>query len=81
MLLFYALEGLSEALSAAAGTTHPAHNNDYYCNLSVTLLSPSGNAQKGGLYPVANPLFRLRSLGCRLEFEPEGKKRRVGARP
>ena len=29
----------------AAGTTHPAHNNDYYCSLSVPLTNDSGNGQ------------------------------------
>jgi hypothetical protein len=40
--------------NAAAGTTHPAHNNDYYCNLRLTLIKTSTKAQKGNFYPVAD---------------------------
>ena len=50
--------------NAAAGTTHPAHNNDYYCNPRVPLMNPSGNGHTADLYPgaglfaaVAGPLF------------------------
>ena len=37
--------------NAAAGTTHSAHNNDYYCNPSVPLIKHCGNVQKGALLP------------------------------
>jgi hypothetical protein len=29
------------------------YHNDYYCNLSLTLLDPSGKAQIADLYPAA----------------------------
>ena len=35
---------------------HSAHNNDYYCTLSVPLINHSTNVQKGDLYPVGRPL-------------------------
>jgi integrase len=31
--------------NAAAGTTHPAHNNDYYCNPSIPLINHSWHGQ------------------------------------
>jgi hypothetical protein len=42
--------------NAAARTTHPAHNNEYYCTPSVPLINPSTNAQKDDIYPVARLL-------------------------
>jgi hypothetical protein len=33
-----------------------AHNKSCYCNPSVPLMNPSGNAQKDDFYPVADKL-------------------------
>jgi hypothetical protein len=39
--------------NAAAGTDSTRAQYDYYCNLSLTLLDPSGKAQIADLYPAA----------------------------
>jgi hypothetical protein len=36
--------------NAAAGTTHPAHNNEYYRTPSLPLIKPSRNVQAADLY-------------------------------
>jgi hypothetical protein len=51
------------------------HNNDDYCNPRSTLLNPSGNAQKGDIYPFAG-LFAGSVIGGRRQLEKEGEGQR-----
>ena len=52
--------------NAAAGPTQPAHNNDYYCNLSLTLINHSEMGKKPSftevLFPGRGP--RLLDRNC-----------------
>ena len=47
--------------NAAAGTTHPAHNNEYYCTSSPTVKNPFGNVKKA-TFALLRPSLRDKTV-------------------